>query len=175
MSTEASPGSRIDEPALFLTAQTTLPVVAALGAAIAIALIPLSEITRYVERIAVVIAVLALLAFVVSVQSCVKVHGWDIGSLGPNRREELASLSSEAILRCIERRGMWYFLAAHTFNIGWLLVLASIALIFYHRELVVTYIATGFVLLEVALVIVNSFCKESVDRLLSKLASKVCE
>jgi hypothetical protein len=132
----------LDRPALFLTTQTTLPVLTSLAFAFSLGAValaagrdwPLTDLPVVPwsnKQVAVTCFGIAALMFLIATNACVSSHAWDYGALSPERITEL-HLSEEAAYkqRCQKKRNLWHKVAALSYNGGALLLLAGLAALF---------------------------------------------
>jgi hypothetical protein len=134
---------KLDRPALFITTQTTLPVLTSLAFAFSVGAValaagqdwPRTDLPRLPwsnKEVAVTCFGVAALMFLLATNACVRSHAWDYGALSPERIAEL-ELSSDAAYkeRCNDKRNVWHQFAAVTYNLGALLLLTGLASLFW--------------------------------------------
>lgn len=134
---------QLDRPALFITTQTTLPVLTSLAFAFSVGAValaagqdwPRTDLPRLPwsnKEAAVTCFGVAALMFLLATNACVRSHAWDYGALSPERIAELELSSDDNYKkRCKNKRKGWHQFAAVTYNLGALLLLIGLASLFW--------------------------------------------
>lgn len=145
----------LDEPALFLTTQSTLPVLTSLAFAFSVGAIALAANRDWPQTDFPLLAIsnkqlgahcfgFAALMFLFATNACVRSHSWDYGALSPERIKEL-NLTDDSHYkdRCYTNRNDWHRFAAVTYNAGALLLLVGLAALFWKIYPVLSFVYAG--------------------------------
>jgi hypothetical protein len=136
--------NRPTEPALFLTAQGTLPRLTTAMFAFSLAAIglvgrtdwpawhyTLGEYEFSTTTIAFALFAVAVLAFHRATEGCVKTHGWDYFALSAERRKgEGISDHADYIGDCRTRMTLWFRRTIIAYRLGFLAVMTGAAVLF---------------------------------------------
>ena len=147
-------GFELDEPAMPLTIQTTIPVLTTLLFSFSLAMIgviatvkdwpsqPLCLLNRESKTIALWLWSMAAFFFLFSVIGCVKAHAWDYYALPQERRDaEGLSTKSSYKNRCSNFCWAWYKIAILNYYFGLATLLLGISALFYAVSTFTTVLA----------------------------------
>lgn len=149
-------GVQHSEPALFLTTQTTIPIltqmmVAFSLAAVAIAAsatwstpIPLLDATT--KDLSLWFIALSVLFFVFATEGCIKSHSWDYFAVSLERREYWNYKDTrEYIDKCVNHSKRWHSRAVWSYRIGVFLIVLGAASLFWPLSRITSTIIGSYV------------------------------
>lgn len=156
-----------DEPALFITTQTTIPQLTAIMFAFSLAMLAFSASAEWPDKSILIgittknlaFALLGVSAFffIIATTSCVKSHAWDYWALSKERRDDDGLSNDENYKnRCKSRSRSWHRLAVWTYNLGFMTVMLGVFFLFWpiSRITSVTF-ATGLGLIIIIKIVVT--------------------
>ncbi|MGE0013233.1 MAG: hypothetical protein AB7S62_13485 [Azoarcus sp.] len=120
----------VDQPALFIATQTTIPTLTGIASALCLGAVALAASDRWPQRcvpwldiasgqVAILFLSIAAFAFLLAAHCCVNSHAWDIHAMSDARRSDWGIDNTPAYTkRCIQRCKLWHVLAASSYNIG---------------------------------------------------------
>jgi hypothetical protein len=135
---------QLDEPALPLTIQTTIPVLTSLLFTLSLAMLGfivsvekwpswvLPVIGSSSKDVVLWLLPLSAFLFLFTATGCVKAQAWDYFSIGSERRTE-EKLSNEQVYvnKCYNYSWTWYKVAIWSYTFGVILLLLGIAVLFW--------------------------------------------
>jgi hypothetical protein len=131
-----------DQPALFITTQTTIPQLTALMFAFSLAMLAFATSAEWpdtslligitTKNFAFALLGVSAFLFIIATTSCVKSHAWDYWTLSKERRDD-DGLSDDVNYkqRCKKRSHAWHRIAVWSYNSGFILVILSVSLLFW--------------------------------------------
>ena len=160
MSTERQEFKQLNEPALLLTAQTTVPVLTTLLFTLSLAILgfivtvedskwPKADIYEKIttKDVALWLISISALLFLITVGACVKSHAWDYYTLPKERRDaEGLSEAPHYTVRCENHAWAWYKLAIWGFYVGTWLLMAGVAAYFYPKSILIPILTLAYII-----------------------------
>jgi hypothetical protein len=138
------PTVELDEPALPLTIQTTIPVLTTLLFTLSLAMIGFIVSVQNWESfslpilgspskdVALMLLSLSAFLFLFTATGCVKAHAWDYYSISPERRtEERLATTDSYINKCWNYSWVWYKVAIWSYSLGVIFLLLGTATLFW--------------------------------------------
>lgn len=130
-----------DEPALYITTQTTIPILTTLMFGLSLGILalaagkdwPTGQLPSWAFHLqskdtSLVLLGLASLLFLISTEACVKSHGWDYFALPEEcRSRERLSTNNSYLERCSKRSQLWHKLAVYAYLLGFIMVLLGLS------------------------------------------------
>jgi hypothetical protein len=135
-------GDKRSEPALFITAQTTIPTLTEIMSAFSIGLIAIVAAFSgtsnpllwgiTLKDLALVMLGFSALLFWLATESCIKSQAWDYYAVSKERRTA-DNLSTEAdyIASCLEVSRDWYVRAVYAYRFGGISMILGVAILFW--------------------------------------------
>lgn len=160
----------VDQPALYRTAQTTIPVLAQIMTGVSLALIAISiDVTQNAvidaininaKDMALIMFVISAFLFWMSTEACVKSQAWDYYFL-PEEQRKILNLSDDKkyIVSCSEQSKWWYKVAVILYKIGSVSIFIGIIALLYPPNLTLL-IMILVCLLSVAIIAILSKIKK---------------
>lgn len=168
----------LDQPALYLTTQTTLPALGALAAGFNFAAIgfvlTVTGITHSVipfvglntKEISIFLLTLSSFLFLFSVTACVKSHAWDYHALSNEQRSALEiSTDIGYQSRCDNRSRLWHRFAAWSYNSATFIFLFGLSALMWDISRLGSILALSFLAMEVLVSLFTLFARDKVEQI----------
>lgn len=159
----------VDQPALFIATQTTIPTLTSIASALCLGAIALAAsdgwpgtVMPWLDvpstNLAILLLSVAAFAFLLTAHCCVSSHAWDIHAMSDQRRSDWEiDQTPEYTQRCIERCMLWHVLAAYSYNTGSTFLLLGLCVLFLDVAPVVSLLAVIFLVTS----LVDWLCRHS--------------
>lgn len=158
----AAPPPQRTEPALYVTTQTTLPVLTQLMAAFSLAAvgivasstwsttIPFLQLTT--KEISLGLFATSVFLFVIATESCIKSHSWDYFSVSDERRK-FWNLSTDPpyIEKCLKLSKLWHSRAVWFFRVGVFLSILGAAFLVWPLSRMTSWLIAGYLPVSIAI------------------------
>jgi hypothetical protein len=178
--------TELDEPALLLTVQTTVPVLTTLLFTLSLTILGfLFTVEKWpdynilgtgimTKDVALWMLSLAAFLFLLVVVACVKSHAWDYHTLSKERRSD-EKLSSEEhyVAKCENHAWSWYKAAIVGFYIGTSCLMAGVAALFYPRSKLTFGLAITYIILPVMVRIWSWWVDDKYQQKVRNLQKKI--
>jgi hypothetical protein len=175
-----------DEPALYITTQTTVPLLTTVmltfsAVLIAIAALNLTKLSVLLPLIHVSLSDAALtslsiaaLLFVFTTEGCVKSQGWDYFAVSQERRD-FENLEDAPAYKeyCLRRSKLWHTLAAWAFNYGTFFQLLGVMFLVWPFASFVSIIIVVYLVLHLLADILVIISPRNARRLTNKIAVSI--
>lgn len=159
----------LDEPAMPLTTQTTVPMVTTLLFTLSLAMIgfigtvekwPYTTvwvIGKSSKDVSLWLLSLSAFLFLFTALGCVKAHAWDYFSISTERRtEEGLSSTASYVNKCWNYSWLWYKLAIWSYSLGAISLLLGVSLLFWPVSRFTSILSLIFLLLPLITKIIDS-------------------
>jgi hypothetical protein len=154
---------RPDEPALYITTQTTIPILTTLMFTFAVAMIgviasgkwpisvlPLSPSYQVNTRdVAYVLIGVSALLFIFATEACVRSHAWDYFAISDEHRK-FSNISEDEGYKhdCSYHSRVWHAFAALAYTFGLILIMCGIGVLFLRVSYIISILSFSYASIE---------------------------